>query len=105
MELREIQGLRVDITNMAYSGKMLADYQMQRINNTYLLGMVTEESRDKYLGLTYGTRNMRGFGEFMQASKEEIQAYKDRTLFNITRLTVNLLTHGKQVDQSFDAIA
>lgn len=98
MELRDIQGLRTDITNMSYSGQMLEDYGMQQISNGYVLGMTTERGKNIYLGQTYGTRYMRGRGMFLQASAEEIEKYKEQTLFNITRLTVGLLKNGEQIN-------
>lgn len=95
MQLRDIQGLRTDITNMSYSGQMLKDYKTERDGDTVVLGMTTKRSSDIYLGQTYGTSKMRGRGEFLQASPDEIAHFVARSTFLIRRLTTVILTGGE----------
>jgi len=86
-ELRDIQGLRTDITNMRYSGQMLEDYQAQKMAQSVLLGIVTERSAEIYNGQTYGTSKMSGRGLFFVANEQEKQEFLNRTLVSLTRLT------------------
>ena len=96
-ELRDIQGLRTDITNMSYSGQMLRDYVTEREGEFVLLGMNTRRSADIYLGQTFGTSKMRGRGYFLQASAEEIENYIKLTQYAIARLTVGILQNGESI--------
>lgn len=90
-QLRDVQGLRTDITNMQYSGQLVADYQMQRAAQEVLLGITTERSADIYNGLTYGTSKMAGRGLFFVANQEEKEQFIKRTQFSLTRLTRGIL--------------
>lgn len=97
-ELRDIQGLRTDITNMSYSGKMLSDYVQVREGDTVLLGINDKLSADKYLG------NTARRGYFLQASAKEIEDYIKQTTFAITRLTVGLLKNGEVITATINQL-
>jgi len=96
-ELRDVQGLVTNITNMSYSGKMLADYQSGREGDAIVLGITTQRSAQIYEGQTYGTSKMRGMGQFLQASAIEIQEYGERATFALKRLTVGILQTGEVI--------
>jgi len=84
-ELRSIQGLRTDIMNFKYRGDLISSYQMQRVAETVLLGLTTEESAKKREGLE------KRFGPVFYATGAEIKRYNDRVTFLLQRLTVNTL--------------
>jgi len=94
-ELRDIQGLRTDITNMSYGGQMLNDYQEGRQGDAIVLGLTTQRSADVYNGQAYGTGKMAGRGVFLQASASEIEEFEKRALFSLKRLTVGIILEGE----------
>lgn len=90
-ELRDVQGLRTDITNMKYRGTLLNDFWLGKEDNAVVTGLLTQDSSDKYRGLSEGTRKMKGRGPFLVATEEEKRQYLASAQFNITRLTRNIL--------------
>ena len=90
-ELRDVQGLRTDITNMSYSGTMLDEYVQERDGNSIITGLTSELSANKYLG------NTAKRGDFLQASTAEIEQFTSRTAASIRRLTVGLLRDGETI--------
>lgn len=96
-ELRDIQSLPTDITNMSYSGQMLGDYQKEILGDSILLGITTEESANKYKGNTFGTSKMEGRGRFLQASDAEMSAFTEKASFNLRRLTNGILLNGENI--------
>lgn len=96
-ELRDIQGLRTDITNMSYSGVMVSDYLMQRDGENVVLGMASKESANKYLGNTFGTSKKAGRGLFFQASDSELAKFNEKATFRLRRLTNGILLDGETI--------
>ncbi len=90
-ELRDIQGLRTDVTNMKYSGKMINDYQLEKVGESVIMGLTTQQSALKYRGLSDGTRRMAGRGAFLKASPEELKVFLTESTFLIARLTRNII--------------
>jgi len=87
-ELREIQSLEVGYMNLSYSGVMMKDYQMLQAGRATLLGMVTSQSANKYIGLT------RRLGEFFQPSEQEKEEYFKAVGFRLERLIRNTIVEG-----------
>jgi len=84
-ELRDVQGLRTDITNFKYSGDLLESYQSQLTVQTVLLGLTSELSAKKRAGLEAKK------GRVFYASDKEISDYLARVNFSLERITRNTL--------------
>ncbi len=85
-QLRDVQGLRTDVTNMTYSGAMMNDFWLERQDNdTVVTGLTSQKSADKYNG------NSAKRGAFLVATEEETKKYLAEVNFNLTRLTRNII--------------
>lgn len=96
-ELRDVQGLPTDITNMSYSGQMMADYQQSNEGNKILLGITTERSAKIYDGQTNGNSRTKGKGQFFQASTGEMANFKEAVDFQTARITRGILQYGETI--------
>lgn len=85
-ELRQIQGLRIDIVNLTYRGDLLMSYQMQKISQYVLLGLTEESSVLKRSGLE------KKYGDVFHGTSAEIERYISRVNFSMSRLTRGILS-------------
>lgn len=90
-ELRDVQGLRTDVTNMKYSGKLLEDFWLERDGDVINIGLTSQRSADVYNGQAFGTGKMKGRGAFLLPTQQEKEKYLKETSFIITRVTRNIL--------------
>jgi len=84
-ELRDVQGLRTDIVNLAYRGDLLASYQSQKIGQYVILGFTTELSVLKRGGLE------KKYGDVFHATPEEKEKYIAKVNFSMARITRNTI--------------
>lgn len=84
-QLRDVQGLRTDIVNLKYRGDLIDSYQMQKTQQSVLLGLTSGKEALKREGLEGR------FGEIFYASQQETEQYISRANYLLNRITRNTI--------------